>query len=277
MMKIGQFAICSHTCVKKGCQNGTTNSILWNRNAAIYRHACAPRPHPDCSQECPAFDFLGTGSSVNAVRLPTEDEYQEFLQQSAKDSDCMDVDEELTRFDSPVSTTTQNAEITYLLNTTESAFPGTETIRPFKIIFIPDATLAIKQKSVAMNDLAFVRAQISEDEYNAIEYLTGSVHYISKNKDQYKVIMQEWVSSKISCRSFVQILISRQLYVTIIMQRWNRQGSRVDANRRFNMSYMTYDSFFAFLQRPHENGHTWNILSTADCVMGGFDLDSPYL
>ena len=94
MTKINQFAICSHTCVNMGCQNVTTNSILWNQNTATYRHACAHRLHPDCSEGCPAFGFLGTGANINAVRLPSEDEYQEFLQQSANIIDAMDIDEE---------------------------------------------------------------------------------------------------------------------------------------------------------------------------------------
>ena len=61
------------------------------------------------------------------------------------------------------------------------------------------------------------------------------------------------------------------------MQRWNRDGSMADDNRRFIISYMTWDAFFAFLQRPRENEQCWRILTTVDCVMGGFDLDSPYL
>jgi hypothetical protein len=188
--------------VKTGCWNGTTQSILWNRNIAVFRHACAPKPHSDCTDECPAYDFLGTGSNANAVRSPTNREYEKFLQEQEEADDVdMDVDEELPRSDSPVSTTTQNAEIRYLLGTTGSVLPVTEFVRPFEIIFIPDATLAIKQKSAALNDLAFVRAQISEDEFKAVEDLTGSVHYISKNRDQYNAIMQEWVSVSMSCRS----------------------------------------------------------------------------
>ena len=61
------------------------------------------------------------------------------------------------------------------------------------------------------------------------------------------------------------------------MQRWNRDGSMADDNRRFIISYMTWDAFFAFLQRPRENEQCWRILTSVDCVMGGFDLDSPYL
>ena len=206
MTKINQFAICTHTCVKNGCLNGTTNSILWNRNTAAYRHACARRPHLDCNEDCPAFDFLGMGANINAVRLPSEEEYQEFLQRPIIVSDSMDIDEENRRSYSPASTTTQNVEISYLLSGAESNVPITD-IRPFKIIFIPDPTLAIKQKSVATNDLAFVRAHIDEDEYNAIEHLTGSVHYIRKTKSKYNVVMQEWVSTQNSCKKFLQMLI----------------------------------------------------------------------
>src|SRR6266852_3079397 len=100
MMKIGNYAVCSHTCVTKGCWNGTTKSFLWNRNAAVFRHACAPKPHPDCDEECPAYDFLGTGSDTNAVRWPTEEEYKQFRQWEAEpDDSSMDVDEELLRSD----------------------------------------------------------------------------------------------------------------------------------------------------------------------------------
>jgi hypothetical protein len=275
MTRIGNYAVCSHTCVTSGCWNGTTKSNLWNRNGAIFRHACAHKPHPDCSEECPAYDFLGTGSNPDAVRRLTEDEYEEFLQQLADDV-SMDVDEEPPRFDSPVLTTTQNAEITYLLGGARSNHPVTQFLRPLEIIFIPDATLAIKQKSAALNDLAFVRAQISDDEFSAVKDLVGSVHFISKNKDRYNVIMQEWVSARVSCRVIAK-LIARQLYITIIMQRWNRQGSRVDANRRFNISYMQWDTFLAFLKQPLEHPDSWAFLAAADCVMGGFDLDSPYL
>lgn len=199
------------------------------------------------------------------------------MQQSEVDDVGMDVDEELPRSDSPVSTTTQNAEITYLLGAARSAPPITQFQRPLEIIFIPDATLAIKQKSAALNDLAFVRAQISEDEFNAIGDLAGSIHYISKSKDRYNVIMQEWVSIMMSRRSLTKMLTVRKLYITIIMQRWNRQGSSVDANRRFNISYMKWDMFLAFLKQPVQHSESWSILEAADCVMGGFDLDSPYL
>jgi hypothetical protein len=105
----------------------------------------------------------------------------------------MDVDEELPRSESPMSTTTQNAEITYLLNAARSVLPVTQLLQPLKIIFIPDATLAIKQKSAALNDLAFFRAHISEDEYNAVAHLEGSIHSISKTKDRHSMVMQEWV------------------------------------------------------------------------------------
>jgi len=89
----------------------------------------------------------------------------------------------------------------------ESNVPITDSLRPFKIIFIPDPTLVIKLKSVATNDLAFIRAHIDEEEYNTIEHLTGSVHYISKTKGKYNVVMQEWVSTKNPCKGFLLMLM----------------------------------------------------------------------
>ena len=273
--KISGYVVCAHTCVLGGCWNRTTNSILWNRNVAAYRHACALKPHSNCTEDCPAHDFLEVASHSDATRVPTEAEFQEFLRTQEEDAH-MDVDEELPRSESPMSTTTQNAEITYLFNAARSVLPVTQLLQPLKIIFIPDATLAIKQKSAALNDLAFFRTYISEDEYNAIAHLNGSIHSISKTKDRHYVVMQEWVRMTLR-RNSAKILTMRQLYITILMQRWNRQGSRVDPNRRFNISYMQWDVFIEFLKNPHEHAETGALLAAADCVMGGFDLDSPYL
>lgn len=190
--KIGGYVVCAHTCVLDGCLNKTTNSILWNRNVAAYRHACARKPHSNCTEECPAHDFLEVASHADATRVPTEAEFQVFLRMQAEDA-RMDVDEDPPRSESPMSTTTQNAEITYLLNAARSVLPVTQLLQPLEIIFIPDATLAIKQKSAALNDLAFFRAYISEDEYNAVAHLEGSIHSISKTRDRHYVVMQEWV------------------------------------------------------------------------------------
>jgi hypothetical protein len=40
---------------------------------------------------------------------------------------------------------------------------------------------------------------------------------------------------------------------------------------------MQWEVFIAFLKKPHDHAESGALLAAADCVMGGFDLDSPYL
>ena len=77
------------------------------------------------------------------------------------------------------------------------------SIRPFHIVFIPDPNLELKNKSAAMNDLAFIHTHLSESEHASMQHLEGSVHSITvvskipgsgRGPPKYKVCMQEWVS-----------------------------------------------------------------------------------
>lgn len=67
-------------------------------------------------------------------------------------------------------------------------------VKPFKILFVSDPTLSLINKSAAANDLAYVRAILTESELCLVSELAG-VHVIKGTK----VFMQEWVSLRSLC------------------------------------------------------------------------------
>lgn len=67
-------------------------------------------------------------------------------------------------------------------------------VKPFKILFVPDPTLSLINKSAVANDLAYVCAILTESELCLVSELAG-VHVIKGTK----VFMQEWVSLRSLC------------------------------------------------------------------------------
>jgi hypothetical protein len=197
------YEVCVHECVQSGCVSPKTQTLLWKREGhACRRHACLASMHPKCSeyQNCPGAQYLGFNTHAQAARPPTEIELTLvkdipilLTPGSAMQSDQLDNKDDI-RSNFSVSFNFMNVQ--------------QPQIRPFDIIFIPDPTLELNNKSKAANDLAFIQTTLSEYEYNAVKHLEGSVHALSagatctwsvptsrsKARGSYKVCVQEWVS-----------------------------------------------------------------------------------
>jgi hypothetical protein len=46
---------------------------------------------------------------------------------------------------------------------------------------------------------------------------------------------------------------------------------------RFEISYMAWPVFFAALNDPRTHRETWAMFASMDCVIGGIDLEVPYM
>ena len=120
----------------------------------------------------------------------------------------MDVDEQLnawTKCDVSPTTKELGVAVTFRYPLQES------TIHAFDIIFIPDPRLQLVNKQKAMNDLAFIQMTITDQEYNMVKHLEGSMHSMGvvaghpgsntltmrskagQGPPKYRVCMQEWV------------------------------------------------------------------------------------
>ena len=86
------------------------------------------------------------------------------------------------------------------------SYPYQLMFRPFSIIFIPNPTLELHNKSKALHDLAYIQTMLMEYKYNAVKHLEGSVssairawpsgsgYKTGPGSSGYRVCVQEWVS-----------------------------------------------------------------------------------
>jgi hypothetical protein len=149
--------------------------MLWKSHGnSVRRHAAKSSQHSRCNVSCPCYTYLGLKPSHKGARLPTVDELC-FI---------MDIDEqhEAIKDDSDVD---NHAHTPYDL-----VDPPSESrqIRPLRVMYVPDPTLAVSTPSAAKNDLAFIHASITSHEYESIRLLKGSVYTHGS-----KVVLQEWV------------------------------------------------------------------------------------
>lgn len=200
------YEVCIHECVPSGCISAKTQTLLWNREGhSCRKHACLASMHPKCGEypNCPGAQYLGRTSHPQATRPPTEMELTltNDIPVLLRPGDIMDIDpqdvKEDTRKDFGVSLTMINS-------------PRQSPFRPFSVIFIPDPTLELQNKSKALHDLAYIQTTLTEYEYNAVKHLEGSVHPLSSGAVRtwtsapryksgsgspgYRVCIQEWVS-----------------------------------------------------------------------------------
>jgi hypothetical protein len=59
-----------------------------------------------------------------------------------------------------------------------------------------------------------------------------------------------------------------------MLSRW---GDPLDVNKRFNVSYMTWDTFFNAIMDPARHKNVTATLGASDCVIGGVDMSTPYM
>jgi hypothetical protein len=48
-------------------------------------------------------------------------------------------------------------------------------------------------------------------------------------------------------------------------------------DKHFNVSYMTWDTFFEALMDPERHKNVTAMLAASDCVIGGVDVSTPYM
>lgn len=209
---------CIHTCEDPPCTSDSTKSVLWRREGlSLRRHVPRAKKHTKCKPTCPGFKFLGLERVANSgVIRATREEEAEFERQvtlgihesettprrvSDRRSRLLATPSTtgcLSRDSTPVSTLTDisqyNTEAIMQppLGAPIMAFPT----RTFNIVFIPDPNTVQINRLEAESDPAYVRAQISRREYDAIEHLGGSVHRrgkVNKAEGEQSVWIQEWV------------------------------------------------------------------------------------
>lgn len=198
------YEICRHTCVASPCISPKTKTILWHREGhTLWRHVCSEVMHPQCGQDiridCPARECIGQKRSKVGARTATDDEVVLHLDLGADTPKVEVPQEEIVEEMREVPTIDFSPPIAP--HATDIGASHMSVDRSFKLIYIPDAAMRIFSKERAQNDLAFMPAVISEDEYEPLKHLTGSIHVTNKcriknTRDvRYRVIMQEWVSA----------------------------------------------------------------------------------
>jgi len=192
------YEVCVHTCVDPMCSSMKTGTILWNREGhSCRKHACLASVHPECNTDCPGNRFLGYSSHADAARPPTDMELllytNDIVVQTHPSLINSDQDISEKRYMDDLGITTKFSQPTKRFDS-----------RTIDIIFIPDPTLELNNKSKALCDLAFVQTNISDSEFMAVKHLDGSVHCLgmlsarsSSSQGRqglgYKVCIQEWV------------------------------------------------------------------------------------
>lgn len=200
------YEVCIHECVPSGCISAKTQTLLWNREGhACRRHACLESMHPNCGQYpgCPGKPYLGRSSHAQATRQPTEIELTLIndIPVLLRPGDAMDLDQQDDK---------EDPRRDFGVSSNLISYPYQSTFRPFSVIFIPDPTLELHNKSKALHDLAYIQTTLTEYEYNAVKHLEGSVHPLSSGairgwpsgsryktgsgSSGYRVCIQEWVS-----------------------------------------------------------------------------------
>jgi len=143
-------------------------TILWpSKHGSGSRHAVDPGPHPDCDEECEGNQFLDPEKVRNndAVRRATVRELEEFLP-------------------TPVSKRVQIVP------------SGTHPYRILKMLYVTDPVQAESNRRRAAEDLGFMHATISQDEWALVEHLTAYVHgpnQVPLTQKNVKVLIHEWV------------------------------------------------------------------------------------
>jgi hypothetical protein len=155
--------------------------------------------------------------------------------------------------------------------------PEGHEARPFKVLFIPDPTLSLANRSAALNDLAYIRTTITDDEFAFVSDLTG-VHVLKQTGFTMKVLMQEWVGYTLLCgHYFLSSNVACQLYLMILMHRWNRTTRMSNPDRLFDMLFMNWSEYFDALNEPTKHAERWTFFASMDCIIGGVDMDIHYL
>jgi hypothetical protein len=62
-----------------------------------------------------------------------------------------------------------------------------------------------------------------------------------------------------------------------MMTLFGRWRDHRDDNKRFIISYMTWDTFFDALMDPERHKNVTAMLAASDCVIGGVDVSTPYM
>lgn len=181
------------------------------------------------------------------------------------------------RAQSPYESSVPSAAKESLVDLMEGLPEGHE-VRPFKVLFIPDPTLSLTNRSAALNDLAYVRATITDDEWTVVSDLAG-VHVLKQTGSKVKVLMQEWVGYTLLCGHYrLSSNVACQLYLMILMNRWNRGATRTsNPDKLFDMLFMNWSEYFDALNEPTKHAERWNFFASMDCIIGGVDTDIHYL
>jgi hypothetical protein len=295
------FAICIHTCVTGGCAN-FSGSILWTRNGnPLRRHASSSVKHPDCNSICPGHSIIGLkqGKFVFS-RAPTEEELSMVTDDDDPSEDDPSEDDEMNIDSPPLASNppTLNIEIPIPVNIRQSKsaspavastvdlnadvvhethYGATLDIKTFNIIYVPDPTRA-SSLSRADNDLAFIKTEISDDEYKALKHLEGVIHLVNRRKTgllerRCIVQMQEWVSRNYVIHYKILIIIEK----LCVMVRFMRAVDPVTGSHLFKIDFIPWKDFFKAMVDASGNMKIWSMLLEADCLIGGIDKSISYL
>jgi hypothetical protein len=212
------WELCIHTCQPGSCTD-RSETTFWKREGhAVRRHAVNSQRHPKCSESCPGFVlFQGTSSTYPTSRPPNDAEMLEYNagNKRACVPEAMAVDSDgemdLTPDDNSHNTLPASPGFAQLpfpspspsvmhldgsLHTDVVPFyNGVATSRTFRIMFVPDPTRALHDRSPA-NDLSWIKTTITTVEYNVVRHLSHCLRVVTKKTRDDTVIlfMHEWVS-----------------------------------------------------------------------------------
>jgi hypothetical protein len=62
--------------------------------------------------------------------------------------------------------------------------------------------------------------------------------------------------------------------MAILMGRWRDDDC---PEKRFHMCYMDWSEFAATIHSPNTRREQWLELCSVDCIIGGLDMDMPYM
>jgi len=161
------YEVCVHTCVDPMCSSMKTGTILWNREGhSCRKHACLASVHPECNTDCPEIDFLATQAML-MLQAPTDMEcYFTPIYCVQTHPSLINSDQDISRKDIwMISGSPPNSANTKRFDS-----------RTMDIIFIPDPTLELNNKSKALCDLHLCQTTFQIRNSMAVKHLDGSVH-----------------------------------------------------------------------------------------------------
>jgi hypothetical protein len=133
--------------------------------------------------------IAGDGAHVGNSGLMMVDNGQGQVEAASRGEDDVDDEESIGGTGSEVATASNSS---FTLPRTMSIVVDPKRSKTYRLLFVPDPTRQ-QSKAGAEIDLGWSFTKISEEEYLAVQDLSGNIYVRSRNNKGCRVLVDEWV------------------------------------------------------------------------------------